>query len=1054
MSGFNLSAWALRHQALVLFLILSLAAVGAWSYMKLGRNEDPTFTVKVMVVTAAWPGATAEEMQEQVADRIETRLQTLPYLDRIDTYSRPGFTASQVILADSAPPEVVADLWYQARKKVGDLRSELPSGVLGPFFNDEYSDVFVKVYALTAPHTTWSEFSDLAEKVRQGFLAVSGVEKVQLFGEQDQKIFVEISYAKLATLGVPADAIFQALSAQNSVVPSGEVDTPTERVQVRVTGKLDGVEAVAAVPIEAGGRTFRLGDIATVRSGIEDPQSYVTRYNGEPAIMVGVAMATGHNVMELGEALDHRAEILTHQLPAGVELHQVSDQPAVVEEAISEFVFKFVVAISIVLLVSFLSLGFRTGIIVALSVPLTLAGTFLVMLQMGIDLQRISLGALILSLGLLVDDAIIAIEMMVVKIEQGWDRFRAATFAWTSTAFPMLTGTLVTAAGFLPVGFARSSAGEYAGGIFWVVTIALLISWIVAVVFTPYLGLKLLPTSLERRAAAHGGKDEDAIYRTPVYNRLRAVISWAVRRRLLVVLSTVGLLVAGGFGMTMVQKQFFPNSSRPELLVELRGPEGASFELTDREARKLEVWLEQSPDLDYFTTYVGAGAPRFFLAYNPALPNPNYALILIQTKGGEHRERLLSELRARFAAEEGPVRGRATRLELGPPVGHPVQFRVTGSDPEESRRIAAQVRDIMEANPKIRDVELQWGEKVKSVRLEVDQDRARALGLTTEEVAQTLQALLTGYEVTSLRDGRHSVGVVVRATEAERSQLEDLGNLVLTVRDGRPVPVAQVARVSYTAEEPILWRRSRETVLTVRADVLDGVQAPDVTAELAPLMAALEQTLPPGYRIEAGGAAEESEKANVALAEVFPVMIGVMLLLIMIQMQSFSKTVIVFLTFPLGLIGAVAALLIADAPFGFVAILGVIALGGMIMRNTLILADQIDHDLAAGATMRQAIVESTVRRTRPVVLTALAAVLAFLPLTTNIFWGPMAISMIGGLTVATFLTLLFLPALYALWFRRRLDQRESKPADAAEAPNPTQDDDHRTSVIPIRQAAE
>ncbi|NRG17970.1 efflux RND transporter permease subunit [Rhizobiales bacterium] len=1050
MKSFNLSAWALRHQSLVLFFILVLAAAGIWSYGNLGRNEDPSFTIKVMVVTAVWQGATAEEMQDQVADRIETRLQTLPHLNRLDTYSRPGFTATQVILEDSTPPSAVEDLWYQVRKKVGDMRAELPQGVQGPFFNDEYSDVFVEIFALTAPGATWTELDDLAEIVRQGFLSVPNVEKVSLIGEQDQKIFVDISYEKLATLGIPASAIFDALNRQNAVVPSGAVDTPSERVQVRVSGDLEGVEEVASVPVEAGGNTFRLGDIATVSRGIQDPRTYAARYNGERAIMLGVVMADGGNVLELGEALGAKAGALRARLPVGADLHQVSDQPHVVKEAIGEFVFKFVVAISIVLLVSFVSLGFRTGIIVALSVPLTLAGTFLVMMMMGIDLERISLGALILSLGLLVDDAIIAIEMMVVKIEQGWSRFNAATHAWTSTAFPMLTGTLVTAAGFLPVGFAKSSAGEYAGGIFWVVTIALLISWVVAVVFTPYLGLKLLPKSLERHAAARGGKaDEHAIYETRGYKALRAVIRGSVRFRVPVVLATVGLLALSGYGMGFVEKQFFPNSDRPEVIVELRGPEGSSFEATDREAKKLEAWLKDNPDLEYFTTYVGAGAPRFFLAYNPELPNPNFAMILIQSKGGEHAERLLAQLKQRFAQAEGAVRGRARRLELGPPVGFPVQFRVVGSDTSQVREIAARVRDVMRAHPDTRDVELQWGEKVKSVRLEVDQERARALGLSTAEIGRTLQTLLSGFEVTSLREDTHDVGVVVRAAEEERGNLGNLGDLVIDVRNGAPIPVSQVARISYEAEEPILWRRNREMVLTVRSDVAEGVQAPDVTAALSPKMKELEASLPPGYRIDAGGAAEESAKANAALAKVFPVMFVVMMILIMLQMQSISKMVLVFLTFPLGLVGAVASLLLFGAPFGFVAILGVIALGGMVMRNTLILADQIEQDLKAGATMREAIVESTVRRARPVVLTALAAVLAFIPLTTNVFWGPMAVSMIGGLTVATVLTLCFMPALYALWFRKRLDVAEHQAEDEAQKPEP-----EAKSVIRLAHAAE
>ena len=905
--------------------------------------------------------------------------------------------------------------------------------MLGPFFNDEYSDAAVATFMLTGDGASQDALVDHAERIRQRLLRVRNVDKVDLIGEEKRKIFVDISYRKLATLGIQPQAIFDSLAKQNAIVPAGAIDTATERVQVRVTGAFDGVGAIAAAPVVAGGVTFRLGDIASVTRGHEDPPNFMVRYNGERAVGLAVSMAKGANVIELGKGIAEAVKDIKADLPVGIELRRVTDQAHVVEEAIGEFVLKFVVAVSIVMLVSFASLGFRTGIIVALSVPLTLAGVFVVMELMGIDLHRVSLGALILSLGLLVDDAIIAIEMMVVKVEEGWDRARAATYAWTSTAFPMLTGTLVTAAGFIPVGFAKSSSGEYAGGIFWVVTIALIISWFVAVIFTPYLGLKLLPKSLEKHAAAHA--DELHGHETWAYRTLRRVLDFAVRHRLAIVVGTFALLVASVVGLRFVPQQFFPASSRPELLVELRAQEGASFALSDHGARTVEKMLADEPDVAYFTTYVGGGAPRFFLAYNPTLPNQNFALVLVQTRGGEARERLYHKLKTHFEAGTELVRGRVTRLEMGPPVGFPVQFRVVGPDPEEVRVIAAQLRDVMRANKKTRDVEFEWGEKAKTVRLELDQDRIRLLGLDPQTLASTLQTLISGYEITAVREGIKSVGVVARAAAAERLDLAKIGDLVVATRNGIAIPVSQVARVVYGSEEPIIWRRNRELALTVRSDVIEGVQAPDVSAEIITALKPLAAKLPLGYRIEPGGSYEESGKANGAIAVMAPAMLLAMLFLIMMQMQSFARMTLVFLTFPLGLIGAVLALLVTRQPFGFVALLGVIALGGMVMRNTLILADQIDQDMKAGLTMREAIVESTLRRARPVVLTALAAMLAFVPLAFNVFWGPMAVALIGGLAVATVLTLIALPALYALWFRVPKDTpAASETASAAKEP--------------------
>lgn len=1011
----NLSSWAIKHRSLVLFFMGLLAIAGAYSYLNLGRNEDPTFTIKVMVVTAAWPGATAEEMEKQVADPIEAALQTVPHLDRIETYAKPGFVASTVILKDSTSSREVPFIWYLVRKKITDMRASLPQGVIGPQLNDEYADVFITVYTLTGDGASQRDLVEKAEYIRQQLLRLQDVEKVEIYGERKRKIFVEFSHTRLATLGVSPQAIFDALQRQNALLPAGSIETTTERIPIRLTGTLQGLDAVRAVPVAVGTRSLRLGDIATVSEGFEDPPSFVARFNGEPTISFGVNMARGGNVIKLGERLDAEIAKIRAELPAGIELHQVSNQPEVVEEAIGEFLFKFFMAVTIVLLVSFASLGFRTGIVVALSVPLTLAVTFLVMYMVGIDLHRISLGALIISLGLLVDDAIIAVEMMVVKLEQGFDRARAAAFAWEATAFPMLTGTLVTAAGFLPVGFAKSSAGEYAGGIFWVLLITLIISWFVAVICIPYLGYKLLPDFKNNNHQA--AENPHAIYETANFQKLRNIILWAVNRRWTVIGGTVGLFILAGIGMGFVQQQFFPSSTRPELLVELSGPESASFTLTDAKAREIEAFIKGDPNLKYYLTTVGSGVPRFVLTYNPALPNPNYAIILIQTKGVKEREKLAAKLNAHFSKQEDIVRVRVSQLEMGPPSGFPVQFRVIGDNPDKVRDIAADVRAVMRGDKRILNAEFNWGERGKTVVLEIDQERARLMGVDRQSIALALQTLLSGYEVTQVRENNRQIGVVARAVEEERLSLEKLSDLVIATPDGKPLSVAQVARVRYASEEPIIWRRNRDLVMTVRADVVPGVQPPDVTVALMGKLEPISNKLPAGYRIEAGGAYEESAKANTALYAVFPLMFITMLALIMIQVQSFSRMFLVFATFPLGIIGAVAALLLTHSPFGFVALLGVIALGGMIMRNALILVDQIDQDLASGHTMREAIVEATVRRSRPVILTALAAALAFIPLTFNVLWGPMAIAMIGGLVVATGLTLVFLPALYAAWFR-------------------------------------
>jgi multidrug efflux pump len=1027
MTELNLSAWAVRRQTLTLALMLALAVAGFYCYSRLGRAEDPSFTIKVANITAIWPGVTAQEMRDQVSDRIEKKLQELPYLEKIETYSRPGVLAMQVTFKDTTPPSQVPYLFYVLRKKLSDIRGDLPQGLIGPNVNDEYGDVDSVLFAVHGEGADYHQLDQVVEMFRQRLLGTSDVVKVDVFGTQDRKIFVELSQAKLANLGIPPQALFDSLAKQNAVNAAGVFETATTRVPVRVTGALAGAEAIAATPVEAGGQVLRLGDVAEIVPGFEDPPSFLVRHKGSAAVVLGAVMAKGGNVLSFGRAIEATLAAARADTPVGIEIEQIADQPKVVAGAVSEFTRSFVEALAIVLVVSFVSLGFRTGIIVALSVPLVLAVVFVFMNMMGIDLQRISLGALIIALGLLVDDAIIAVEMMTVKMEQGYDRVSAATYAWSSTAFPMLTGTLVTAAGFMPVGFAASSTGEYTGALFWVLGVALIASWFVAVIFTPYLGVKLLPDM----AAAHARHDPDAIYDTPMYRALRRVITFAVDNKGLVVAAVAGVFVVAALGFGHVQKQFFPISERPELFLQMRLPEGSSIHATKAAAEEAEALLKADPDASQFTTYIGQGPPRFWLGLNPALPNDCYAEIVIVAKDVEARERVKKRLDSLLAAGAlSQARTRVDRFNFGPPVGFPVQFRVIGEDPAEVRAIAYRVRDEMRADEAIVEPHLQWNEMAPSVRLVVDQDRARLMGLTPQDVSNRLQMMISGVTVTSLRDGIDRVDVVARASAEERGDLGRLADMVVFSKNGAPVPVAQIAHIVHEHEEPIIWRRNRDMLITVRADVRDGVQAPDVTSRIWPRLAELRASLPPGYRIEIGGAIEESSKANASIAAVFPVMILVMLVIVMFQLQDFARLGLVMMSAPLGLIGASLALNLAGAPFGFVALLGLIALSGMDMRNSIILVDQVRQDLERGANYREAIIGATVRRTRPVALTALAAILAMIPLSHSSFWGPMALTIMGGLFVATFLTVLFLPALYALWFRRSLDLR----LDEAPAP--------------------
>ena len=1046
MRRFNLSAWAVAHPALILFLIVMFGVGGLLSYRSLGRAEDPSFTIKVAVVTAIWPGATAADMQLQVADPIEKKLQELPYFDKVTTYTKPAFTAMQVAFKDNTPAREVPELFYQLRKKISDIKNDLPAGLIGPSINDEYGDVDSILYMLTAKGADYAQMKKVAEALRQRLLKVKDVTKVNLYGTQDEKVFIEFSNAKLATLGITTDQIFQSLARQNAVVPAGIVETAAQRVPLRVTGALDGAKAVAETPVEANGRVFRLGDIATVTHGFVDPPDFQVRQESKPAIGIGVVMAKGANILDLGPAVSSATSEFMAAVPQGFDLEQIADQPKVVEHAVGEFVHSFVEALAIVLFVSFLALGWRTGIVVALSVPLVLAIVFIIMNAIGIDLHRITLGALIIALGLLVDDAIIAVEMMVVKMEQGWDRVRAASFAWESTAFPMLTGTLVTAAGFLPIGFANSSVGEYAGGIFWVVAISLVASWFVAVVFTPYIGVKLLG-SLRRRGLKH---DPHAIYETRIYRALRRVIEWCVERRLTVVLATIGIFVLSILGFGHVQQQFFPLSERPELFFQLRLPEGTAFGTTLESVKKAEALLKGDQDISTYTAYVGRGSPRFWLGLNPQLPNESFAEIVILSKDVKARERI--KARIEKAVTDGALseaRVRVDRFNFGPPVGFPVQFRVIGPDTKKVRDIAYRVREVMRANNQAVDPHLDWNEQSPYLKLVVDQDRVRALGMTPQDISQSLSMLLSGVPVTTVRDGIEKVEVVARAVPYERLNLAHIGDLSLYSKNGVAVPLSQIAKVEYSHEEPILWRINRDMAITVRADVVDGVQPPDVTNAIWPKLKPIRDSLEPAYRIEIGGAIEESQKGNASIMVLFPVMIAAMLTLLMVQLQNISRLVLVFLTAPLGIIGASLALNVADRPFGFVALLGLIALAGMIMRNAVILVDQIESDVDHGMSRREAIVEATVRRARPVVLTAMAAILAMIPLSRSAFWGPMAITIVGGLFVATFLTLLFLPSLYALWYRKRLGEQggELVGSDPPEAKQ-------RPAAAPMAAAAE
>ena len=1009
MKGINLSEWALKHPQMIAFLLILLTVAGVLAYGRLGQKEDPEFTVKTMVVQAYWPGSSAQQMADQVTDRLEKKLQEVAEIDYTSSYVKPGETQIKINLREATPSETVPDVWYQVRKKLGDIRHTLPQGAQGPFYNDEFGDTFGNLYAITGDGFGYAELREFADAARNEFLRVADVNKVDVVGKQDEKIYVETSNAKLASLGIDPALIASTLSQTNAVAAAGTVQTTAERVRLTVSGEFDSVDGIRNIGIRAGERSFRLGDIADVRRGVVEPATSKMRFNGAEAIGLAVSMRKGGDVIRLGRQLDETVKRVQASLPLGVQIHAISDQPRVVEESVHEFKKSLAEAVVIVLAVSFLSLGLRTGLVVALSIPLVLAVTFLAMSLLGIELQRISLGALIIALGLLVDDAIIAVEMMALKLEQGWDKFRAATYAYTATAFPMLTGTLITAAGFLPVGFARSATGEYVFSLFQVVGIALVLSWIVAVLFTPYIGFRLL------KEDPHAAHDEDAVYQRGFYVRFRRFVDLCLAHRRWVIGITLAAFVGSIVLFKAVPQQFFPASARPELMVDLWMPQAATFEASQREVQALEAALKQDPDVVDVTSYVGSGSPRFYLPLDVQTPNLNLGEVMVMTKGGDARERVLAKIHRLFDDDFPNVRGRVNRLENGPPVGYPVQFRVYGTDEDQVRSIAERVGAVMRANPNVRHVNHDWGERIKRVGVDVDQDKARALGISSRQIKEALEASLTGIPITQYREDDQGIDVVARLVEAERTDLNNLKDAKIYLREGKFVPVSQVARLSLDSEDSVLWRRNRVPTLTVRGDIA-GAEAPDVTRALLPKMEALAKELPLGYGIDVGGAYESSAKAQTSIFAVMPATIIAVLVLLMVQLQDMKKMALVLVTAPLGLIGVSAILAAFRIPFGFVAMLGVIALAGMIIRNSVILVVQIDHDVAAGAPLWTAIVESAVRRLRPIVLTALAAILAMVPLTRSVFWGPIAWAIMGGLAVATLLTLLFLPALYASWY--------------------------------------
>lgn len=1025
-SRFNVSRWALEHPALTRYLMVVLMVMGFAAYFQLGQDEDPPFTFRAMVVTAYWPGATAQQMAEQVTDKIEKTLQEVPHADKIRSYTKPGESLTILQIADNSPPEEVPSVWYQVRKKLGDMRHTLPQGVIGPGFNDEFGDVYGSIFALSGEGYSREELREYAERVRGQMLKVKSVAKVEIFGVQPEKLFIEISQKRLAELGLDFNQIIAQLGAQNAVEGAGVLSADTGNLQVRVQGQLNSVQALESFPIRAinpatgQASNLRLSDIAQIKRDYADPPGVMVRHQGKDVLALGVSMAKGGDIIALGKALKATKAQIQQGLPVGLELSQVQDQPQAVARSVNEFVQVLIEAVVIVLAVSFISLGLHTrplridiwpGLVVAITIPLVLAITFVTMFYWGVGLHKISLGSLIIALGLLVDDAIIAVEMMVRKLEEGYDKMHAATFAYDATAMPMLTGTLITAVGFLPIGMAKSMTGEYTFAIFAVTAAALVISWIVSVYFVPYLGALLLRTHAAKPGESH------ELFDTPFYNRFRSVVRWCVENRWKTIAFTVLVFVLGLVGMSKVQQQFFPDSSRPEVLVDLWLPEGSTILQSKALVERFEKRIAADAGVQTVTSWVGSGVPRFYLPLDQIFPQTNVSQIIVLPKDLTERERLRKALPAILASEFPEARGRVKLLPNGPPVPYPVQFRVIGENPKEVRRWADEVKEVLRANPSMRGVNDNWNESIKALRLEIDQDKARALGVSSQSIAQASRTILSGTTIGQYREGDKLIDIVLRQPLDERSAITDLGSAYLPTASGRSIPLTQIAKIGFEWEPGVLWREGRSYAVTVQGDVADGVQGATVTNQIWPTLKELQTKMPQGYRIEIAGAVEESSKGQGSIAAGVPVMLFLTFTLLMLQLQSFSRAMLVFLTGPLGIAGVAGALLLLNRPFGFVALLGVIALMGMIMRNSVILIDQIEQDRARGVPAWSAIVESSVRRFRPIVLTAAAAVLAMIPLSRSVFWGPMAVAIMGGLIVATALTLLALPAMYAAWFR-------------------------------------
>jgi multidrug efflux pump subunit AcrB len=1006
--SFNISEWALAHRSFVWFLVIIIVAAGALSYLRLGRNEDPNFTIKTMVVQVLWPGATITDTLQQITDRVEKKLQETPGLDYIKSYTVAGTSTVFITLKGSVLSKDVPDVWYQVRKKISDIRQYLPQGIVGPFFNDEFGETYGVIYAFTADGFTQRELRDYVEGARTRLLAVNDVSKIDIFGAQDEKIYVEFSSHKLAGLRLDRQALIQAIQAQNAVTPAGVVQTSDEEIRVDVTGGFGSEADLRNVNFVANGQIFRLSDIATIKRTYSDPPQPMFRINGQPAIGIGISMRAGGDVLALGQNIEQAMSEIRADLPIGIEPHLAADQPKVVKAAVDDFMEALWEAIGIVLAVSFISLGIRAGAVVACSIPLVLAAVFVGMEFAGIDLQRVSLGALIIALGLLVDDAMITVEMMVTQLEAGADKAKAATFAYTSTAFPMLTGTLVTVAGFVPIGFAKSAAGEYTFSLFAVVALALILSWIVAVLFAPLIGVTILPGKMEHAAEAEPGR---------IVRGFRRALTAAMRAKWLTIGLTLAVLAASIFGLRFVPQQFFPASDRPELLVDLKLSEASSIYATEKVVAAFEELLKGDPDIDHWTTYVGQGAVRFYLPLDVQLANDFFAQSVIVTKGLAARERLRGRLEPVLIEKFPGVVSRLSALELGPPVGWPLQYRVSGPEPARVREIAYQLSAVVAGDPRTEKISFDWIEPQRTLRMRVDQDQARLLGVSSQVLAQSLSAVVSGINVTQLRDGIYLIDIVARADEQERVSPDALRTLQIPIPNGGTVPLLQLATVEYAQDWPLIWRRDRNPTLTVQSDLVAGVLPATVVDSLRTKVEALNAELPVGYRIVPGGSVEESAKSTSSVAAVVPAALLIMLVVLMIQLQSFSRLFLVLSVAPFGLIGVVAALLVAGKPLGFVAILGVLALVGMIVRNSVILVDQIDTEIAHGRAPWDAVIEATLHRFRPILLTAAAAILGMIPIAPTVFWGPMAYSIMGGLAVATVLTLVFLPALYVAWFR-------------------------------------